>query len=168
MKVIAQAGLELLFLLPLPPSANPTSVRHHNPITKELTWCALTDKRILAQKLRTPKIQCAKHMKLKKSEDQSVVTLPRLRIGNKTPMEKATETKFGAEMKGWIIQRLPHPGIHPIISHQMQTLLHTPARFCWHDPNIAVSYELCQCLANTEMDTHSQLLDGTQGSQWRG
>jgi hypothetical protein len=29
----------------------------------------------------------------------------------------------------------------PIISHQTQTLLHMPARFCWKDPDIAVSYE---------------------------
>ena len=36
-------------------------------------------------------------MKLKKNEDQSVDTLPRLRIGDKTPMEGVTETKFGAE-----------------------------------------------------------------------
>jgi hypothetical protein len=28
-------------------------------------------------------------------------TVPLLRIGNKTPMEGVTETKFGAEMKGW-------------------------------------------------------------------
>jgi hypothetical protein len=28
------------------------------------------------------------------------------------------------------IQILPCPGIHPIISHQMQTLLHMTARFC--------------------------------------
>ena len=61
-------------------------------------------------------------MKLKKNEDQSVVTLPLLRIGNKTPMEGVTETKFGAKMKRWTIQRLPHPEIHPIISHQNQTL----------------------------------------------
>jgi hypothetical protein len=40
-----------------------------------------------------------------------------LRIGNKLPMEGVTETKFGAEMKGWTIQRLPHTGVHPIISH---------------------------------------------------
>ena len=53
--------------------------------------------------LRIPKIQVAKHMKLKKNEDQSVVTLPLLRIGNKTPMEGVTETKFGAERKGWTI-----------------------------------------------------------------
>jgi hypothetical protein len=42
-------------------------------------------------------------MKLKKDEDQSVDTLPPFRIGNKTPMEGVTETKFGAEMKGWTI-----------------------------------------------------------------
>ena len=40
-------------------------------------------------------------MKLKKKEDQSVDTLPLLRIVNRTPMEGVTETKFGAEMKGW-------------------------------------------------------------------
>jgi hypothetical protein len=27
--------------------------------------------------------------------------MPLLRIGNKTPIEGVTETKFGAEMKGW-------------------------------------------------------------------
>jgi hypothetical protein len=42
-------------------------------------------------------------MKLKKNEDQSVDTLSFLNIGNKTPMEGVTETKFGAEMKGWSI-----------------------------------------------------------------
>ena len=49
------------------------------------------------------KIQFAKHMKLKKNEDQSVDTGPLLRIGNKTPMEGITETKFGAVMIGWAI-----------------------------------------------------------------
>jgi hypothetical protein len=32
-----------------------------------------------------------------------VNTLPLLRIGNKTPIEGVTETKFGAETKGWTI-----------------------------------------------------------------
>jgi hypothetical protein len=41
--------------------------------------------------------------KLKKNEDQSMDTLPLLRIGNKTPMEGVTETKFGAVTKGWTI-----------------------------------------------------------------
>jgi hypothetical protein len=42
-------------------------------------------------------------MKLKKNEDQSVDTSLLLRIENKTPMEGVTETKFGAEAKGWTI-----------------------------------------------------------------
>jgi hypothetical protein len=64
-------------------------------------------------------------MKIKKKEDQGVDTSFLLRIGNKIPMEGVT--KFGAETKGGTIQRLPNPGIHPIIS---QTLFHMPARFC--------------------------------------
>jgi hypothetical protein len=39
-------------------------------------------------------------MKLKKKEDQSVDTLTLLRIVN---MEGVTETKFGAQTKGWTI-----------------------------------------------------------------
>ena len=42
-------------------------------------------------------------MKLKKKEGQSVDTLPLFIIANKTPMEGVTETKFGAETKGWTI-----------------------------------------------------------------
>jgi hypothetical protein len=42
-------------------------------------------------------------MKLGKNEEQGVGTLPLLGIGNKTPMERVTETKFGAETKGWTI-----------------------------------------------------------------
>ena len=49
------------------------------------------------------KIQFVKLMKLKKNKDQSVDTLPLVRIGNKTPMEGVTETKFGAVTKGWTI-----------------------------------------------------------------
>jgi hypothetical protein len=39
-------------------------------------------------------------------------------------MEGVAKTKFGAKMKGWTNQRLPHPGVQTIISHQTQTLLH--------------------------------------------
>jgi hypothetical protein len=39
-------------------------------------------------------------MKLKKNENRSVDTLPLLRIGNKTPIEGVTETKFVGETKG--------------------------------------------------------------------
>ena len=44
-------------------------------------------------------MQFAKHMKLKKKENQSVDTSFLLRLGNKIPMEGVTETQFGAEMK---------------------------------------------------------------------
>jgi hypothetical protein len=85
---------------------------------------------ILAQKRRILKMQFSKHMKIKKKEDQCVDTSFLLRIGNKIPMKGVTETKFGANPKGWTILRLPHQAIHPIINHQTQTLLHMPARFC--------------------------------------
>jgi hypothetical protein len=57
-------------------------------------------------------------MKLKKKEDQSVDTSFLLRMDNKIPMEGVTETKFRAETEERTIQRLPHPGIHPIYNHQ--------------------------------------------------
>jgi hypothetical protein len=44
-------------------------------------------------------------------------------------MKGVTEKKFGAKSKEWTIQRLPHMGIHPKISHQIQTLLHMPEKF---------------------------------------
>ena len=89
---------------------------------------------ILAQKHRIPKIQFAKHKKIKKREDQWVDTSFLLRIGNKIPMKGVTETKFGAKTKGWTIQRLPHPGIHPIISHQTQILLHNARKILLKGP----------------------------------
>jgi hypothetical protein len=69
-------------------------------------------------------------MKLKKKEDQSMDTSFLLRMRKKISMEGVTETKFGAETEGRIIQRLPHLEMHLINNHQTQTLLHMPARFC--------------------------------------
>jgi hypothetical protein len=87
-------------------------------ITKEYTWCALTDKSILDQKLRILKIQFTNNMKLKKKEYQIVDTLVFHRSGKKIPMEGVTDIKCGAEIEGMAIQKLPHLGIHPIYSHQ--------------------------------------------------
>jgi hypothetical protein len=81
----------------------------------------LTDKRLLAQKLRKPKIKFANNMKLKKKEDQSVDTWFLFRMGNKIPMNGVTETKFRAEPEGITIQSLSYLGFHPINSHQTQT-----------------------------------------------
>ena len=72
-------------------------------ITKEHTWYALTDKWILAPKLRISKIQFANHMKLKKMEYQSVDTSILLRRGNKILLEEVTETKCEAESEGMTI-----------------------------------------------------------------
>jgi hypothetical protein len=77
-----------------------------------------------------PKIQFVKQMKFKKKEDQSIDTSFLLRMGNKILMEGVIETTFGADTEGRTIQRLPHQGIHSINSHQTQTLLHMPVRFC--------------------------------------
>jgi hypothetical protein len=75
----------------------------------------------ISPEARIPKLQFAKHMKLKKKEDQSVDTVVLLRMGNKIPMEGVTEAKYGAETMP--IQRLPQLGIYPIDNHQTQTLL---------------------------------------------
>ena len=41
-----------------------------------------------------------------------------------------TETKSGAETEGKVIQRLLQLGIHPIYSHQTQSLLLMPRSAC--------------------------------------
>jgi hypothetical protein len=68
-------------------------------------------------------------MKIKTKEDQNVDTSFFLRMENKIPMEGVTETKYGAETEEKTIQRLIHPGIHPIYNHQTQILLNMPERF---------------------------------------
>jgi hypothetical protein len=69
-------------------------------------------------------------MRLRRKEDQGVDALPLLRIGSGMPMEGVAETKFGVVTKGWTIYRLPYLGLHPIISLQTLTPLHTLAGFC--------------------------------------
>jgi hypothetical protein len=69
-------------------------------------------------------------MKFKKRGSQHVDTSFLLRMGNKIPVEGGTEIKFRAETEERTIQRLLHPGIHPIYNHQTQTLFHMLARLC--------------------------------------
>jgi hypothetical protein len=83
---------------------------------------------ILAQKFRTPKIQFTNHMKLTKKEYHRMDTSVLLRRENKNVKGGNMETKFEADIEGKAIQRLPHLGIHPIYSHQTQTLV--DARKC--------------------------------------
>ena len=52
-----------------------------------------------------------------------------------------TGTKNGAETEGQATQKVPHLGIHPICSHQTQTLLLMPSSAWWQEPDITVSWE---------------------------
>jgi hypothetical protein len=65
-------------------------------------------------------------MKLNKKEDQSVDALVFIRRGNKILLRGNIQIMFLSETEGKAIQRLPHLGIHPIYSHQTQTLLWMP------------------------------------------
>jgi hypothetical protein len=69
-------------------------------------------------------------MKLKKKEDQSVDASVLLRRENKRLTGANIETKHGAESEEKATQRLPHLGMHPIYSHQTQTLLWMPRSVC--------------------------------------
>jgi hypothetical protein len=69
----------------------------------------LTDKSILAQEHRIPKIQFTDHMNLKKKYQSADISVL-LRRRNKIPMEGVTETKCGTETEAKAIQRLPHLG----------------------------------------------------------
>jgi hypothetical protein len=71
----------------------------------------------ISPELGIPKIQFAKHMKLKKKVDQSVDTSFLLRRGNKISMEGVTETNFRAYPEETTIQRLPDPENYPINNH---------------------------------------------------
>jgi hypothetical protein len=46
-----------------------------------------------------------------------------------TPVDIYTAQCFNIRLKKYWL-KLPHLGIYPITSHQIQTLLHMPARFC--------------------------------------
>ena len=147
-----------------------------NPITKEYTWYAPTDKWILAQKLRIPNIKFAKH-ETQEERISKYSTSILLRRGNKTHMEGVTETKFRAEMEGMTIQRLPHLGIHPINNHQSQILLHMSTRFCWQEPDIAISWDALPVPDKYKSGCSQPSLDklkarnegareSTQGAEW--
>jgi hypothetical protein len=74
----------------------------------------------------SPKVQNTQdtnHIKPKKKEDQSVDASVLLRRGNKVLKGGNMEMKYSAETEGKAIQRLLHLEIHPIYSHQSQTLL---------------------------------------------
>ena len=97
-----------------------------NPVTKDHSWYALTDKWILALKLGIPKIQFTYQMMPKEEEEQSMDTVFLIRRRNKIPTEGDTETKCGEESERKTIQILPHLGIHPTYNYKTHTLFWMP------------------------------------------
>ena len=126
-----------------------------NPIIKEGTRYAFTDKWILVQKPRIPKIQLPKHKKIKK-EDQRVDTSFLPIIQNKISIEGVAETKFGTK------EMMDHPETAPPggPSHNQPPNTDTIAYVCQQDfvegTLIRLSpMRLCQCLADTEVNAHN-------------
>jgi hypothetical protein len=98
-------------------------------------------------------------MKLKKKEDQSVNPLVLLRSGNKILMRPNMDTKCGTETEEEDILRLHYLGIHPIYSHQTQTLLRKLKVLADRSLIYLSPESLRQSLTNTEVDARSQILD---------
>ena len=80
-------------------------------------------------------------------------------------MVRVTNTNYEAETERMSIQRLPLLEIHPINNHQTR-------HYCGCQQELAVRsliklspVRLCQCLTNTEVDTHSHPLDKAKGPQ---
>jgi len=69
---------------------------------------AFTDKWILAQKLRLPKIQSTDYMKLKKKDDQMWMGQSFLKVGTKVFNGGNTETTIGTKTEGKDLQKLSH------------------------------------------------------------
>jgi hypothetical protein len=135
-----------------------------NPIIKEYTWYTLTDKWILAQKPRIPKIEFSNHMKLKKNEDQSVDTSILLRRGTKNPWKKLQRKSVEQRLKEW-----PSRDCQGSIKYTTKLRYYCGCQQEHADRSlILLSPErLCQCLTNTKLDARSHPLKGAQGPQWR-
>jgi hypothetical protein len=68
-------------------------------------------------------IQFTDHMKPKKKEDQNVGASVLFKRVNKILTGGSMETMCRAETEGKAVQRLLHPEIHLVYSHQTQILL---------------------------------------------
>ena len=59
-------------------------------------------------------------------------------------MEVVTKTKFEAKTKGWTMQRLPHPEVHPFLNQPPNTdTIAYISKILLKDPDIAV---LCEAI----------------------
>jgi len=70
-----------------------------NPITKQHKWYTLTDKWLLAQKLRIPKIKFAKHMKLKRRKTKVWILCSFLEWETKYPWKELQRQSLEQSLK---------------------------------------------------------------------
>jgi hypothetical protein len=131
-----------------------------NPFIKENTWYALTNKWILAPKLRIPKIQFTDHMKLQKKENQYGCFSPYYEREQNTYRRKCRDKVYSGNLgKG-------HPETAPPwdLSHSQTSIPSTVAdaaccmvladrSLVWLSPR-----RLCQSSREAEANAHSQLL----------
>ena len=114
-----------------------------NPIVKEHTWYALTDKWILAQKLQITRIQFTDHMKLKKEKDQSLGASVQFFLERRTTYsgEQIWRQSVEQRLKERPSRDCPTWGFIPDNSHQTLTLLWMLRNACWRSLIDAVSWE---------------------------
>jgi hypothetical protein len=102
-------------------------------------------------------------MKVKKKEDQSEDTSFLLRKGTKYPLKELQRQSLEMRQKEEPSRDCPTQGSIPYTTTK-------PRDYCICQQDFADStltklplVRICKCLANTEVDDHSHLLDGTQG-----
>jgi hypothetical protein len=93
--------------------------------------------------------------------------MSKLLTQNGSYLKKNTGTKCGTETEGKAIQRLPHREIHPIYSHQTQTLLWMPRSACCQEPVISVSWEDLPEPDKYRSGCSQPTIGLSTGSQWR-
>jgi hypothetical protein len=86
------------------------------PLRLHWSWCGTLISEYYPRSSNTQDTICKTHETQEEGRTKEDISFL-LRMGNKISMEGVTETKFGAEMEGRIIQRLPHPGINSINNH---------------------------------------------------
>ena len=85
-----------------------------NPDTKELTWCVLTEKWILAQKLTIPMIQPTDFMELRRKEYEGVDVSVLHWVGNRMIMGGAGRGRPGSKRRKGGNKGRPHQELKEI------------------------------------------------------
>ena len=136
-----------------------------NPITKELKWYVFTDKWILAQIPKNTRYNLQNTWNWRRTKTKVWSLCPFLELETITHGNCYRDKVWSWDKRmDHLETAIPDPSHNQppnadTIAHTSKILLKGPWYSC-------VLWD-CRGLANTEVDAHSQLLDGSQGSQWR-